>query len=53
MTDEEWHDVANDLENQLENLAEAEPVFHPTLIAGLVVRVQDVIARIREHFQGN
>ena len=53
MTHEEWHDVANDLENQLENLAGAEPVFHPTLLAGLVGRVQEVVARIREHFQGN
>ena len=53
MTDEEWHDVANDLENQIENLAGAEPVFHPTLTAGLIARVQWVIALIREHFQGN
>jgi hypothetical protein len=53
MTDEEWHDVANDLEQQLENLAEAEPVFHPTLIAGLVGRVKIAIALIRDHFQGN
>lgn len=53
MTDEEWREVANDLENQLENLACAEPVFHSTLIAGLVARVQWAIALIREHFQGN
>jgi len=53
MTDEEWHDVANDLEQQLENLADAEPVFRPALLAGLIGRVQEVIARIREHFQGN
>ena len=53
MEQQEWREVANDLERQLENLAEAEPVFRPTLIAGLVGRVRIVIALIREHFQGN
>lgn len=53
MTQQEWREVANDLERQIESLADSEPVFHPTLIAGLVSRVKIAIALIREHFQGN
>ena len=52
MEQQEWRDVAADLERQIEALADSEPVFHPTLIAGLVGRVRIVIALIREHFQG-
>lgn len=53
MTQQEWRDIADELERFADDYADADPDMRPNWAEALIDRVRMLITTIRDEFPGN